>query len=158
MPMTNIKDTILEILGGLGRPGTDALIEYLNSSSYFTRGCYSHHKERGGLATHCHEVYTFMLAHAGGLPADSIAVAGLLHDLGKTRKRDGRGHGQRSLDIIDSCGFPLTPDERIAIGKHHSKSPDFLTCRLRRLLTRGDCDSTGRWKHTHHHRHTSVNK
>ena len=154
--MNQIKEQILGILGGIDRAGMDAVIEYLNASNYFTRGCYHHHKERGGLAKHCFEVYTFMSAHAEGLSAESIAVAALFHDLGKTRRRDGRGHGQRSLDILKECGFPLTPDERTAIGRHHSVSADFLSCPLRRLLTRGDCDSTGRWKHEHHNKKSSA--
>ena len=147
--MNHIKEQILGILGGMDRAGMDEVIKYLNTSNYFTRGCYHHHKERGGLAKHSFEVYTYMCAHAEGLPTESIAAAALFHDLGKTRRRDGRGHGQRSLDILKECGFSLTPDERIAIGKHHSVSADFLTCPLRRLLPRGDCNSTGRWKHEH---------
>lgn len=157
------KERILSILRATGRTGIEAVISYLESSSYFKRGCYGHHKEPGGLAAHSLEVYDFMAAHAGGLPSDSIAVTALFHDLGKTRRQDGRGHGRRSLDILDECGFALTEDERIAIGRHHDKSIDFVTCPLRRTLSLGDCDSTGRWKranpnkcgHRHHHSHTS---
>ena len=157
------KERILSILRATGRTGIEAVISYLESSSYFKRGCYGHHKEPGGLAAHSLEVYDFMAVHAGGLPSDSIAVTALFHDLGKTRRQDGRGHGRRSLDILDECGFALTEDERIAIGRHHDKSIDFMTCPLRRILSLGDCDSTGRWKranpdkcgHRHHNRHAS---
>ena len=111
------------------------------------------------MAQHSLEVYDYMLAHAKGSPADSIAVAALFHDLGKTRRRDGRGHGQRSLDILDDCGFALTSAERIAIGRHHDKSIDFITCPLRRQVSWGDIDSTGAWVQAHpkkhrHHRST----
>ena len=147
--MTEHRDRIVAILRDLGRPGTDAVIDYLDSSNYYTRGCYSHHKECGGLAQHSIEVYEHMCAHAGGLPAGSIAVAAFFHDLGKTRRQDGRGHGRRSLDILDECGYALTEDERTAIGRHHDKSLDFLVCPLRRALSIADCDSTGRWKRTH---------
>ena len=162
--MNQIKEQILEILGGIDRAGMDAVINYLNASNYFTTRCYGHHKGRGGLAQHSLEVYTYMCAHAGSFPTQSIAIAALFHDLGKTRRPDGRGHWNRSLDILDECGFDLTSDERTAIGNHHSKSMDFLTCPLRRLLTKGDCDSTGRWKHEHpdqchhHHHHHHHNK
>ena len=155
--MAEHKDRIVAILRDIDRPGTDAVIDYLDSSNYFTRGCYSHHKERGGLARHSLEVYEHMRAHAAGLPAESVAVAALFHDLGKTRRPDGRGHGRRSLDILDACGYALTGDERTAIGRHHDKSLDFVTCPLRRALSLGDMDSTGRWKKAHpefrHHRH-----
>lgn len=147
--MNETKDRILEILRATGRPGVEAVIIYLESSSYFSRGCYGHHKERGGLARHSLEVYDYMLAHADGIPSGSIAVAALFHDLGKTRPGDGRGHGNRSLDILADCGFALTDAERIAIGRHHDKSIDFLTCPLRRLLSLGDMSSTGAWKRAH---------
>ena len=162
--MTDIKERIYTILRATGRPGVESVINYLEKSSYFKRGCYGHHKEYGGLAQHSLEVYEHMLAHAGGLPADSIAVAGLFHDLGKTSRRDGRGHGQRSVDILDRLGFVLTADERTAIGRHHDKSLDFITCPLRRVLTLGDMSSTGAWKRSHpelrhhsrHHRNNSA--
>ena len=149
---------VIEILRATGRDGVEKVIDYLLSSSYFTRDCYGHHKERGsktkgttgGLVAHSLEVYDYMREHAVGLPADSIAVAALFHDLGKTRASDGRGHGRRSLDILDECGFTLTADERTAIGTHHKHYHTYVTCPLRRLLSDGDCDSTGRWKRAHH--------
>jgi len=160
--MTETKDRILEILRATGRPGIEAVIVYLETSNYFTRDCYGHHKEHGGLAQHSLEVYDFMRAYSCGIRSDSIAVAALFHDLGKTRRPDGRGHGQRSLDILDDCGFALTEAERIAIGRHHDKTIDFLTCPLRRQVSMGDMDSTGAWKRAHpeachrhrHHRST----
>ena len=147
--MTNTKDRILEILRATGRPGIEAVIDYLETSSYFKRGCYSHHKEYGGLARHALEVYDHMLAHASGYSADSIAVVSLFHDLGKTARRDGRGHGRRSVAILERSGFALTDEERIAIARHHDRSLDLLTCPLRRYLTAADCISTGRWKRAH---------
>ena len=162
--MNNTKDRILGILRATGRPGIDAVIAYLESSNYFSRGCYGHHKEHGGLAQHSLEVYEYVSARAGSIPPDSVAVATLFHDLGKTRRQDGRGHGRRSLDILDECGFALTEDERTAIGRHHDRSVDFVTCPLRRLLSFGDCYSTGRWKRAnpdkcgHHHRRFSTSK
>ena len=149
--MTEIRDRICAILRETGRPGVEAVIDYLLTSTYFKRGCYGHHKEYGGLAKHSLEVYEYMLQHSGGIPADSIAVAGLFHDLGKTARRDGRGHWRRSVDILDRLGFACTPDERTAISCHHNKSMDIITCPLRRLLTMGDMHSTGAWKRAHRH-------
>ena len=149
--MNDNKNRILAILRATRRHGVEAVINYLESSNYFRRGCYSHHKERGGLAQHSLEVLEHMRAHAGGFADDSLVVAALFHDLGKTRRPDGRGHGQRSLDILDECGFPLSDAERIAIGKHHSRSLDFITNPLRRALSMADCHSTGAWKRAHHY-------
>ena len=163
MNTKDIKDRICAILRATGRPGIEAVIGYLETSSYFKRGCYGHHKEYGGLAQHSLEVYEHMMEHASRLPSDTVAVAGLLHDLGKTARRDGRGHWQRSVDILDSLAFELTSNERTAIARHHDKSLSFLTCPLRRALTLGDMASTGAWKHAHpelcnHHHHRKASK
>lgn len=161
MTIRECKDRIFGILRSTGRPGVEAVISYLESSSYFSRGCYSHHKEYGGLASHSLEVYEHMLSHASGYAADSIAVVALFHDLGKTARYGARGHGRRSVDILDRLGFALTDEERTAIGRHHDKSLDLLTCPLRRHLTVADCSSTGIWKRAHpelchHHHHNST--
>lgn len=148
--ITETKQRIIDTIQRLGRPGTDEVLAYLNSSSYFKRGCYSHHKENGGLATHSIEVYDYMLAHQGGFDADSIAVVALFHDLGKTRRSDGRGHGRRSVDILTELGYELSEEEKTAIGLHHDRSLASLKCPLRLLLTAGDCNSTGAWKRAHH--------
>ena len=92
---TELKQRIVDIVRSLGRPGTDAVVEYLGRSSYFTRGRYGPPKEFGGLAQHSIEVYEHMLGHAVGFPADSIAVVALFHDLGKARHLEGAGHGRR---------------------------------------------------------------
>ena len=145
------KDRIFSILRATGRPGIEAVINYLDSSSYFTRGCYQHHKEHGGLAQHSIEVYDHMTKHAGKLfSSDSIAIVSLLHDLGKTTRQGGKGHGHRSVRILEGLGFELTPTERKAIWAHHDHNPlDYLTCPLLCVLSEGDCDSTGRWKREH---------
>lgn len=161
--MDNIREQILSIIRATRRTGIEAVIAYLESSNYFERGCYGHHKEYGGLAQHSLEVYEYISAHAGNISPDSAAVAALFHDLGKTRRQDGRGHGRRSLDILEECGFALTEDERIAIGCHHDRPTGIATCPLRRILSRGDGDSTRRWRlanpdkcwHRHHHRNVS---
>ena len=152
--MQDIKTEIIQLLRTVERPGMDAVIAYLESSNYFTRGCYSHHKETGGLAVHSYEVYTHMCAHANGLPQDSITVAAIFHDLGKTVSRRRKGwiprHGHRAVALLDSLGFELTADERKAIWAHHDhRAIDYATCRLLRHLSAGDCDSTGRWKRNH---------
>ena len=146
--ITDTKQRILDTIRTLGRPGTDAVIDYLNRSTFFRRGCYGHHKEFGGLAQHVIEVYDHMLAHAGGFPSDSIAVVALLHDLGKTRHRDVRGHrhDRRSVEILDECGYFLTADEWTAIGWHHSNSPKSRACRLRGCLKTADCYSARTWR------------
>lgn len=48
--MNNTRERILSILRASGRAGIEAVIAYLESSNYFKRGCYGHHKELGRLA------------------------------------------------------------------------------------------------------------
>ena len=62
-----------------------------------------------------------------------------------TTRADGRGHGRRSVDILTECGYPLTADERTAIGRHHSHSPEAQACRLRSFLKTADCHSARTW-------------
>ena len=149
MTMTN-KEQIFALLRATERPGIENLIRYIDSSNYFSRGCYSHHKERGGLAQHSVEVYNHMRAAGALFPADSVAIVALCHDLGKTRRPDGRGHGVRSLDILSECGVELSAAERTAIGKHHGGGATYLVCPLLATLSLADCASTGAWKSAHH--------
>lgn len=147
--MSETKEKIIAILSEIERPGMDAVINYMNTSNYFKCWGGGHHYENGGLAAHCLEVYNVMKAVGGGLPKDSIAIAGLFHDLGKTRRHDGRGHWNRSLDILDECGFELTADERYSIGHHHDKTFASMQNPLRRVLSLADSASTGAWKIMH---------
>lgn len=149
------RERILEILRGVDRPGMQSVIAFLETStSYWTAMCYGHHRYKGGMADHALEVYDYMVSHNTlHLPSDSIAIAALFHDLGKASAARGRGyhgdHPVRSLQKLDNLGLTLTEDERIAIGRHHKKSFDFVTCPLRGLLSCGDMNSTGRWKREH---------
>lgn len=151
--MNDTKTKILQLLRTVNRPGMDAVIAYLESSNYFITTCYKHHLDPGGLAEHSYEVYTHMRAHARDIPMDSIIIAGLFHDLGKTvSRRDGFWgmHNRRSVQLLDKLGFQLTADERTAIGKHHgATAEDRKACRLLALVNRGDCLSTGAWKLAH---------
>lgn len=149
MNITDTKQQIIDTVRALGRPGTDAVINYLLRSSYFKRGCYRHHLEDGGLATHSLEVYRHMLDHAVGFPSDTIAVVALFHDLGKTRRRGRRGHGRRSVDILDECGYELTAAERTAIETHHDRTVRSYLSPLRLALGEADCLSTRAWKRAH---------
>ena len=70
-------------------------------------------------------------------------------DLRKRVNQYNGEHPERSLILLDEQGLKLTDDERTAIGCHHRKDLTFLTCPLRRLLSLGDCASTGAWKREH---------
>lgn len=142
-------DRIISILKQFNRPGTDALIEYLRASNYAEARCYSHHLYRGGLLDHSLEVYNLMMQHKGHLSEESVAICALLHDLGKS-KCDGfavqGSHSDRSILILDKCGFILTDEERSAIRNHHKIDLNILVEPLRKYLNLADMASTGKWK------------
>ena len=154
----DIRTQILSLLGSIRRPGMDALLAYIESSNYFTANCYGHHFiGKGGVAQHSMEVYDYMRTrNVPGLSADSLILCAFTHDLGKTSQAKaafGGRHDQRSLSVLDSCGVPLTEDERKAILNHEPgriyRAMTVATCPLYALLVAADCHSTGTWKREH---------
>lgn len=150
--MTN-KERVISLLRSVNRPGMDKVIDSLEAKGYFDAKCYGHHRYKGGMSAHALEVYDYMMANNSfGLPADSICIAALFHDFGKAVRRSHKYTGQhpeRSVILLDELGLELTDSERTAIGCHHRKDFTFVLCPLRRLLSMGDCASTGAWKRAH---------
>ena len=75
------------------------------------------------------------------LPHESLVIAGILHDICKASKlfydADGnihrrhthiKGHGRRSIKLLEQCGLALTEDEKLAIrwhmGGHHASNEE----------------------------------
>lgn len=151
-------DRIINILKTLDRPGTDKVIEFMQESNYDKASCYKHHKYKGGLVDHSLEVYDRMMSRRGKLPVSSIIICAFFHDIGKAHKRGmslSGPHEQRSIQILDSCGFALTERERKAIVNHHKKSSDYMTCPLRHCLSKSDMDSTREWLEANDPNHNS---
>ena len=154
----DIRTQILTLLRSVKRPGVDVLVDYIESSNYFTANCSGHHFiGQGGVAQHSLEVYTYMKEHnVFGLDDDSLILTAFCHDLGKTMEArnafSGR-HDQRSLKVLRHCGVPLSEAERTAVLNHEPgdsyRSTKKATCPLYALLVAGDCNSTGTWKREH---------
>ncbi len=129
----------------INRPGTETLIDYIDTTNYFTTAqCYSHHKYEGGLVDHSLEVLDAMLKNNdAGLSSESITVAALFHDLGKAtvdgKKFSSSFHPIRSLQILNHCGYELTQEEADAISGHHTRN---FGKPLRSLLRNADGIST----------------
>ena len=121
------------------REGMEKVIQYLEESGFYDApsSICRHHNWRGGLAEHCLGVYKIASELNDGLPHDSIVIAGILHDICKASKlyydTDGniqcrhthiKGHGRRSIKLLEKLGLLLTEDERLAIrwhmGGHHA--------------------------------------
>jgi len=153
------RTRILSLLGSVKRPGMDALIDYLQTSNFFSANCNGHHFiGKGGVAQHSLEVYDYMMSHNKlNLPEQSIILCALTHDLGKTSEAresfHGRRHDQRSLKVLGRCGITLSSDERTAILNHQPghtyRATKFLTCPLFALLVKADCTSASEWQNEH---------
>ena len=160
----NRKETICWLIDSLEREGTDRLIQYLVKNQFFDvpSSLSRHHNWRGGLAEHSLGVMERALKmNHNDDKRDSIIVASLLHDICKTRqfyydeegklhkrKLNIKGHGYRSIKILEEIGFPITEDERLAIRWHmgtRPKNPDLRedrekaeSCELWKLIHKAD--------------------
>ena len=125
------------------REGMENVIQYLEESGFYDApsSICRHHNWRGGLAEHCLGVYRIASELNNELPHESLVIAGILHDICKASKlyydSDGnihrrhthiKGHGRRSIKLLEKCGLSLTEDERLAIrwhmGGHHASNEE----------------------------------
>ena len=139
LQIQNNKSLIESLLRSTGRKGMENVVHYLEENDFFIipSSLYRHHNWRGGLAEHSLGVYRIASIKSACLPRDSIIIAGLLHDICKASKLyydEGgniherhthiKGHGYRSVKLLELCGLELTDDERRAIrwhmGGHHA--------------------------------------
>ena len=135
------KEKICSLIDSLEREGTDRLIHYLVKNQFFEvpSSLNRHHNWKGGLAEHSLGVMERALKLNHNFDdRDSIIVGALLHDICKTRqfyydekgklhkrKLYIRGHGYRSIKILEGIGFPLTEEERLAIRWHMGNWPKY---------------------------------
>ena len=140
----NENHAVIEgLLRDTHRGGIENVLRYLDESGFYEvpSSLYRHHNWRGGLAEHCLGVYRIASQMNKDFPHDSIIIAGLLHDICKASKlyydANGaihhrhthiKGHGRRSIKLLEQCGLSLTEDERLAIrwhmGGHHASNEE----------------------------------
>ena len=137
------KQKIISLLCKTKREGIENVIQYLEVSGFYEApsSICRHHNWRGGLAEHCLEVYRIASEMNSALPHESLVIAGILHDICKASKlyydADGnihrrhthiKGHGRRSVKLLEQCGLSITEDERLAIrwhmGGHHASNEE----------------------------------
>ena len=131
------KERIESLLKSTEREGIDNVLRYLEENDFYSMpsSLRRHHNWEGGLAQHCLGVYDRLKITGSELPADSVIITSLLHDICKARKlyknTEGKwterpeeelhykGHGWRSVKLLEkTCGLKLTEDERNAIRWH----------------------------------------
>lgn len=148
----NTKKEILEILRrdlpAEQKGGVEMLLYYLEKASDFFTAPSStiyHNNHQGGLAEHSLSVYKLLKKkveeYGLDIPASSVAICGLLHDICKThyyarekkwRKKEGQwheeevwvvndkfpvGHGEKSVILLQKF-IKLEDDEILAIRWH----------------------------------------
>lgn len=141
-----MKNNFISVLNVIGRKNTEELIKWLEAHNFFTvpASVVHHNNERSGLLKHSLEVCNEALhlraeiiaEHpelADALSKESVAIAALLHDVCKWNvyfesPRDGNikcnkktrdeGHGLKSVEILERCGYEITDDEKLAIWWH----------------------------------------
>ena len=138
-----MKEEFIKLLKETNREGMDKLIEFLESSDFFTAPASTrfHGSIEGGLLAHSMKVYE-ILKEKVGEDSESVRIIALLHDICKTNfyKTDYRnakndlgvwekvpyytvddsipyGHGEKSVMMISEF-IKLTPEEKYAIRWH----------------------------------------
>lgn len=127
------KKHIIRLLASTLRVGIDSVIDYLLASGFFIdlSSRKRHHCWKGGLAQHSLSVCTIALSNNNGLPRDSVILCAILHDIckanklvyddmGKLHHRETyiKGHGLRSIKLLDMLGLQINDDERRTIRWH----------------------------------------
>ncbi len=141
--MSDDKSEIIELLQSTRRQGIDKVIDWLDTepSFFVASGARIHHDNViGGLAYHSLKVYKIAKADWENrgtkfkekYPLESVIISALLHDVCKKDvyyiDADGKpqwneenhlkGHGLRSVQLLEALGLKLTQDERMAIWWH----------------------------------------
>jgi len=150
--MDTLKTQIIELLRSTHRKGIENVINWLGSEPSFFEvpAAVSHHDNfRHGLAIHSLAVYNEALAlwekrsddFKKAYPNESLIIATILHDVCKkdvyfigpdgqphdNKENRAKGHGLRSVQLLEKQGLELTEAERQAIWWHmgsHEASKD----------------------------------
>lgn len=139
-----------QLLRETGRPGIDKVLDWLATTDFYTAPASTkyHGSHPGGLLDHSINVYktlnNIVAAMHLDIPRDSVAIAGLLHDVSKTNvykigyrnvknedtgqwekkqiyEHDDQipyGHGEKSVIILQGLGLQMNRAEMMAIRWH----------------------------------------
>ena len=141
--MNKYRTEIIKLLRSTHRQGIEDVIAWLDTEPSFFEalGARIHHDNvAGGLAYHSLKVYNLAKTDwetrdaefKKKYPLESVIISALLHDVCKKDVyyigADGnptwnienhrKGHGLRSVRLLEELGLVLTPDERMAIWWH----------------------------------------
>lgn len=130
------RERIIGLLQSTKRVGMENVIDYLEKHNFFQipSSFNRHHNWEGGLAQHCLGVYERLSKTGEDLPETSKIITSFLHDICKAKKiykdKNGdwkerkeeeltfKGHGSRSVKILEKLNLDLTSEEKSAIRWH----------------------------------------
>lgn len=139
---TTYRERIESTLVETHREGIDSVVEWLGENHFYDApASAAHHNAfQGGLAKHSWEVYCQAMAlwqasdHREAMAPESVAIAALLHDVCKAdnyqfdssnpyhiltlNDNRAKGHGERSVRILERLGLAMSHEERMAIHWH----------------------------------------
>ena len=139
---TTYRERIESTLVETHREGIDSVVEWLGENHFYDApASVTHHNAfQGGLAKHSWEVYCQAMAlrqasdHREAMAPESVAIAALLHDVCKAdnyqfdssnpyrihplNDNRAKGHGERSVRILERLGLAMSHEERMAIHWH----------------------------------------
>lgn len=139
---TTYRERIESTLVETHREGIDSVVEWLGENHFYDApASVTHHNAfQGGLAKHSWEVYCQAMAlwqasdHREAMAPESVAIAALLHDVCKAdnyqfdssnpyhiltlNDNRAKGHGGRSVRILERLGLAMSHEERMAIHWH----------------------------------------
>ena len=151
----------------------DNLITFMRDNNFYSGRCSGHDRWTGGLPQHCWRVYQYALELKRNLPKrfesetsttkdffrcneldnvteEEIALAALLHDIGKVVRNSDGGHEKRSYSILRKLGFSKEKHANVlaAILQHHHHGehrhfPDLVYAPLSKLIRRADGMASG---------------
>jgi uncharacterized protein (TIGR02452 family) len=141
--MNDNRTKIIELLRSTSRGGIENVITWLDTEPiFFTASAARIHHDNveGGLAQHSLNVFRHAKedwetrddAFKKKYPFESVIISALLHDVCKkdvyyidadgipqwNEENHRKGHGLRSVHLLEELGLSLTPDERMAIWWH----------------------------------------
>lgn len=126
-----MEDKIKNYLLSTERPGMEQLIEHMETNGFFESSCSggNHLAEEGGLAEHSLNVLDVALSMNGFLqadiPAESIIICSLLHDIGKMGQFGKRGYVPNMVKVRAAKANP-NPELVQSDKKPYKVNPELL--------------------------------
>ena len=156
--VATVKECIVSRLRDTARPNIERVIRFMEENEFFTLSGRGHHKYPGGLAEHTWQTFLIAIKMQIDFQKSSmidqnrvcnIAISTLLHELCYcTGMPHIKGHGSRTIRILDELDFGLTLDEYVVLRFHmrvrddeHQNHPYYAIARgsqFRKMIHKAD--------------------